>query len=249
MSYFFQAEQFIAHRGYAKHYPENTLTAITAAIRAGAKHVEIDIQFSKDGLPIIYHDEHLLRVSNIDKTVNSFTAAELTELPAYEPNRFGEKFIGVPIADVEEFAILTKVRPHIHFYVELKEEAIAQWGQEHCLQQLSLLLSKHNNITLISFDLEACLQAKTQYGFAQTGIVCSDWENRDKLIKHYQADIVFFDIGDLPKQGELNAACPIAVYEVDDTVVAADLLQRGISKIETFAVGELIEALCKPNTM
>lgn len=245
----FHANQFVAHRGYAKHYPENTLTAITAAIRAGAQHIEIDIQFSKDGLPMVYHDDDLLRVSNINQAIQAFTAEQLITLPAYEPARFGEQFIGVPIADAEEFAILAKVRPHIHFYVELKEEAIAQWGAEHCLEQLAILFSEHSNITLISFDLHACLLAKTQYGFQQTGIVCSDWANRNSLIEQYQADVAFFDINDLPADGELNAACPIAVYEVDDVEIAVNLLQRGASQIETFAIGELIEALCKPNTM
>lgn len=245
----FEKKQFIAHRGYAKHYPENTLTAATAAIRAGAEYIEVDVQFSKDGLAIIYHDDNLLRVSNIDQPIHAFTAEQLITKPAYEPSRFGDHFIGVPIADGNEFAILAKVRPHIHFYLELKEEAIAQWGREHCLQQLALLFGQHDNITLISFDLQVCWLAKNQYGFKRTGIVCEDWPNRNHLIDQYQADIVFFDVELLPDEGPITAQCPIAVYEVDCPTAAANLLQRGVNQIETFAIGELIESLCKVNTM
>lgn len=240
----YQAAQFVAHRGYAKHYPENTFTAITAAIRAGAKNVEIDIQFSKDGKPFLYHDVSLQRVSNRNASIFDLTSDELLQLPAYEPERFSEQFIGVPIADGDEFSIMVEVRPFIHFFIELKEESIQQFGREYCLKSLSQLFSQYDNVTLISFDLEACLLAKTEYGFKKTGLVIEDWNNRNQLIHDYQADIIFVDTDLLPEQGELKAVCPIAVYEVDTPEMARQLLQRGIDKIETFAIGELIEALC-----
>ena len=50
------ADTLVAHRGLQKDYPENTLLSIKKAIDAGVKFIEIDIQFSKDKLPIICHD-------------------------------------------------------------------------------------------------------------------------------------------------------------------------------------------------
>src|SRR5207244_2240185 len=52
----------VAHRGYALRYPENTLVALDAAIRAGAKYVELDVQLSKDGFPVLMHDKTLARM-------------------------------------------------------------------------------------------------------------------------------------------------------------------------------------------
>lgn len=34
----------VAHRGYAAKYPENTIEACQAAVDAGAKWVEVDVQ-------------------------------------------------------------------------------------------------------------------------------------------------------------------------------------------------------------
>jgi glycerophosphoryl diester phosphodiesterase len=45
----------VAHRGYAFRYPENTLEAFQAAVDAGAKWVEVDVQL-RDGVPVLAHD-------------------------------------------------------------------------------------------------------------------------------------------------------------------------------------------------
>lgn len=246
----FSASQFVAHRGYARHYPENTLTAITAAIRAGAQCIEVDIQFSKDGIAFVYHDDNLQRVSGINGSVFDYTAEQLAQLPASEPERFGDRFRDVPISLADEFAQLIKVRPQIHFYVELKEESIAHFGVHHCLTALKKLLQPvMHNSTLISFDMEAMLLAKTQYGFLQTGIVFRDWAQRNALIARYQADVAYINIQRIPAEEPITADCPIVVYEIDDPAFAASTLQRGAAKVETFAIGELIEALCKQNMM
>jgi glycerophosphoryl diester phosphodiesterase len=53
------AGKLIAHRGYQRHYPENSPLAIEKAIECGALFFEIDVQFSADGIPLLYHDDHL----------------------------------------------------------------------------------------------------------------------------------------------------------------------------------------------
>lgn len=53
-----------AHRGYRAHYPENTLCAFAASI--GRCHfIELDIQMSRDGIPVIIHDDRLDRTSDV----------------------------------------------------------------------------------------------------------------------------------------------------------------------------------------
>lgn len=244
----FSPDQFVAHRGYARHYPENTLTAITAAIRAGASHIEVDIQFSQDGVPFLYHDASLLRVSGINASILDYPADALCSLSAYEPQRFGDYFRSVPIATVEEFALLVSVRSFVHFYVELKEESITRHGAHYCLEQLAQLFKPClDSITLISFDLEAVRLAKKQYGFLHTGIIFRDWAQRDNLIDAYYADIAYINIQRIPQDAAIQANCPIVVYEIDQPDLAANALQRGAAKVETYAIGELIQALCKPN--
>jgi glycerophosphoryl diester phosphodiesterase len=63
----FQSVSLIAaHRGFCAHYPENTLSAFKASL--GCCHfIELDIQMSKDLVPIVFHDPTLERTSNAEE--------------------------------------------------------------------------------------------------------------------------------------------------------------------------------------
>lgn len=251
----FSPDQFVAHRGYTARYPENTLTAFTAAIKAGAKHIELDLQFSKDGIPMVYHDVELQRVSGIEGRIFDFTADELETFHAYEPERLGELFRGVPISRADELAHLIRIKSGVHFYLELKEESIEQFGADFCIHALHTVFADvMPQCTLISFDLPAMKRAKELHlegkgGFASTGIVLRDWEQRNQLIRENLADIAYINIKRIPKDDAIVAHCPIVTYEIADVALAAQTLRRGASMIETFDIGELVGALCKTTTM
>jgi glycerophosphoryl diester phosphodiesterase len=246
----FSPDQFVAHRGYTAHYPENTLTAITAAIRAGATRVELDIQFSKDGIPMIYHDMELQRVSGKPGRIVDYTADELSLFHAYEPERLGMAFMGAPINRAEELVHLIKIKTGVHFYIELKEESLAFFSADYCLQSLRTLFDPViGQCTLISDVLPAVKQAKQAFGFPTTGIVFRDWANRNVLIEEYLPDVAYINIERIPEHDRIEALCPIATYEIADPLLATATLQRGAAMIETYAIGELIGALCKSNTM
>ena len=48
-----------AHRGFADGVPGNTLAAFGAALEAGATHLESDVRATRDGVPVLFHDECL----------------------------------------------------------------------------------------------------------------------------------------------------------------------------------------------
>lgn len=54
----------IAHRGARAFAPENTVQAIRMAQRLGANAVELDVQMSRDGELIVFHDDDLTRCSD-----------------------------------------------------------------------------------------------------------------------------------------------------------------------------------------
>ena len=53
----------IAHRGFSDQFPENSTSAIAAAVDMDADGVEFDIHHTKDGVAILMHDETLLRTA------------------------------------------------------------------------------------------------------------------------------------------------------------------------------------------
>jgi len=61
----------VAHRGYRSHYPENTLSSFAASI--GRCHfIELDIQLSKDKIPMVTHDPTLDRTSDWETKKKQF---------------------------------------------------------------------------------------------------------------------------------------------------------------------------------
>lgn len=71
-----------AHRGGAKLAPENTMPAIDHGLALGADGLEIDVQLSKDGVPVVIHDRTLDRTTDRTGPVQALTADELARVDA-----------------------------------------------------------------------------------------------------------------------------------------------------------------------
>ena len=70
----------LAHRGDWRVAPENSLQALVAATRiAGCDGVEFDVRLSRDGMPVLLHDETLRRVQRRPGRVAELDAAALAE--------------------------------------------------------------------------------------------------------------------------------------------------------------------------
>ena len=55
----------VAHRGDSFHAPENTLEAARLAWKSGAPAWELDVQLTRDGVPVVLHDESLVRTTDV----------------------------------------------------------------------------------------------------------------------------------------------------------------------------------------
>ena len=76
----------IAHRGQFEanqSVPENSIAAFRRAVDAGYG-VELDVQLSKDGEVVVFHDDDLARVCGVEKRVDALDLAELRELSLCE---------------------------------------------------------------------------------------------------------------------------------------------------------------------
>lgn len=88
----------IAHRGASAKAPESTAAAIRAGFRAGAPMVELDVQLTKDGRLVIFHDEQLERTTDGTGRLASMTYAALRRLDAggwFAPRFRGERILQV----------------------------------------------------------------------------------------------------------------------------------------------------------
>jgi glycerophosphoryl diester phosphodiesterase len=72
----------IAHRGFSSRFPENKMPAIRAAIELGVDMVEIDVQQTRDGELIVFHDYGLERIYAVRKRVRDSLRSELPDAPS-----------------------------------------------------------------------------------------------------------------------------------------------------------------------
>lgn len=68
-----------AHRGLSALAPENTIPAIELAGKSGYKYVEFDIHQTEDGIWILNHDEHIIRMTGKLGYIKDYTYFELAE--------------------------------------------------------------------------------------------------------------------------------------------------------------------------
>jgi glycerophosphoryl diester phosphodiesterase len=80
--------RIFAHRGFASvGAAENTIEAFRAALELGATHIESDIQVTKDGVPVLFHDVDLLRVAGLPRKIGELSLSELLALELKEGGR------------------------------------------------------------------------------------------------------------------------------------------------------------------
>ncbi len=99
----------IGHRGACGHAPENTLASIRKALELGVHGFEFDIQLSKDGEPVVIHDDTLERTTNGSGKVSDHTLEALQKLDAGG---------GEPIPSLRD--VLELVDKRCRLFIELK---------------------------------------------------------------------------------------------------------------------------------
>ncbi|MFG3229323.1 glycerophosphodiester phosphodiesterase [Kitasatospora sp. NPDC048194] len=70
----------VAHRGDPYRYRENTIPSIESALAAGADAVEVDVQLSRDQVPVLLHDRTLDRLWGDRRSVDRLTVEQLDGL-------------------------------------------------------------------------------------------------------------------------------------------------------------------------
>jgi glycerophosphoryl diester phosphodiesterase len=72
----------VAHRGAPYRFRENTLDSLRTALDLGADAVEIDVRLTRDGVPVLLHDDTLKRLWEQERPLLSLSAAEVRGLTA-----------------------------------------------------------------------------------------------------------------------------------------------------------------------
>jgi glycerophosphoryl diester phosphodiesterase len=118
--------QVIAHRGAAGAAPENTLAAVRQAIADGADWVEIDVQESRDGQVVVFHDSDFMKLSG---NPAKLWEGDLKEIQTHDIGSwFDAKFAAERVPTLEQ--VLQETKGRVRLMIELK-----YYGHDQQLEQ------------------------------------------------------------------------------------------------------------------
>jgi glycerophosphoryl diester phosphodiesterase len=135
----------IAHRGASSYAPENTLAAFDLALQMGARHIELDVDFTSDGHIVVIHDDTVDRTTNGSGPVTSHTLAALRSFDA--GSSFGARFAGERVPTFDE--VLERYKGRVHIHTEIKGRS------PHLSQRTADLIRRHGmekQVTITSFQ-------------------------------------------------------------------------------------------------
>ncbi len=243
--------EVVAHRGFAGAYPENTVQAIEAALRAGFSWVEFDVQLSADSVPVVLHDTNLLRTAGIDASALKLTAAQLRRMEVNETARLGNRFHGIRIPLLSDVLATIKAWPQAHAFVEVKRESIAARGLRNTVARIVTDIQQSGasaQCTLISFDV-AALEVARELGLHSIGWVLPAYDDNTKAIAFkLAADFIFCDHRILPAAPEplWQASWQWAIYEVASRTLSMSLAAQGAHMIETMQLDVFTDSAIMP---
>ncbi len=117
----------MVHRGAAAAAGENTLQAYATALDWGADGLEVDVRRTRDGVLVLFHDEHLDRLTHGLGTIAHLTAGEVLALP---PRMAFGRAAGGTVPGFVQLLDLVRQRAAL-LHLDLKEpgleEEIMRW--------------------------------------------------------------------------------------------------------------------------
>lgn len=236
--------ELVAHRGYPRYYPENSLAGIQAAVASGARYVEVDAQLSRDGVPVLFHDRDLQRLCHRPGAIHDYTWSQLQTVEIYADSD-SPRLSRAPLAALSDLLALIPTMPKVWFFIELKRVAFEQQGIDRVLEAvLPMLQPVAAQCCVISYQLEALKQVRERTTLS-IGAVIDDWADREApALVELHSDYLFCNLKSLPVQGPLpRTGSRLAVFETVDPRQARQLLARGVDLVETFAIGEMYQSL------
>lgn len=234
--------KLIAHRGDNKNYPENSYKGIKAALQAGARYIEFDIQMTADQQFIVHHDANLKRTAKKDISVFASNYEQLRQFSIHESTRFNNKHYPTPLSLLTDVLQLLNEYPDVTAFVEIKTQSLKEWGKEAVLDTLLPLLAPYQSqCVLISFSSLALHYAKQQSQLKTGWVIKNHNDNTQQKAIALQPDFLICDYKKIPKNHTLwKGRWEWMLYSINKPEVAYYYARQGIQYIETDDIQQLL---------
>ncbi|ASA20637.1 glycerophosphodiester phosphodiesterase [Paenibacillus donghaensis] len=180
----------VAHRGFSGKAPENTLAAVRMAIALPyVRWMEIDVQLSRDGVPVVIHDFSLDRTTNGHGKVKNMDWEQIRRLDAGSWK--GRAFRGERVPSLDE--VLSLASGRLRLNIELKTWGDLYPGLEQAVIELVNSKGMRDEVVLTSFDTTSLERVKEIDPRIRTGLIF-DSRRGDPARKLQELDCSFLSI-------------------------------------------------------
>jgi glycerophosphoryl diester phosphodiesterase len=233
----------IAHRGAGKLAPENTLAAIRLGVAHGYRACEFDVKLSRDGVPMLLHDDTFDRTTNAmgramdnDWSVIAQIDAGAWHSPAYA---------GEPIptyAAIAAYCIANDVA--VNCEIKASKGLERETGAAVAAATKTLFATSKIPPLLSSFSTDALLSAKDAAPELPRAHLFqdplpSDWLVKCKLVGAIALDANWKSLTEaIVKEAHANGL-RVACYTCNDIADAERLWSWGVDSVITDAVDRI----------
>ena len=235
----------IAHRGGSALGPENTFAAFEKALAAGADGFEFDLHLSRDGHPVIIHDETLERTTNGSGPVGEAVLEELQKLDA--GSWFGSEFTGARIPALAELFERYKDK-NLLFNAELKTDIVPYPHLAEAVLKLVSRFGLEERVIISSFNWETLKASRTINPKVRTGLLYAlEVENPWDMARElgcYSVHPLFFYLQNPETLARFRReSIPLYPWTVNDPEMMETFLNAGLEAIITDYPGELAQLI------
>ena len=210
----------VAHRGDREGGAENTLDGFRFAAKSGAMFAECDIQFTRDLVPVVIHDDSLKRLCDLALHVSLLDLIDLKEL-CYP------YFI---LLTLHKLMAWLQGHPQLTLFVEIKPDIRKRLDDNAIAERLAALIPEAvvAQIVLIS-EAGGILDGCRAHLSCPVGWVAEGGEQPES-----PPDYVFMPVDEAAMIGHWHErGVKVGLYTVNSAATAVELIDAGADLIET----------------
>jgi len=220
----------VAHRGDQDHGIENTFSAFMKAADSGARFAECDIQFTRDLIPVIMHDDSLKRLCNLELHASLLDLIDLKELchTCFE------------LLTLSRLLTWLERRPGMTLFIEIKPDvrnriSDADIAVTLCKSIPEILLPQIVLISEAGGIVDACRKLMN----CRSGWVAEGSEQPESAF-----DYIFMPYSEAATiESWQSNGVKVGLYTVNSAEMAAELMQKGAELIETNHFSRMVSEL------
>ncbi len=227
----------IAHRGASFYAPENTHSAFKLAIEMKAEMIELDLSITKDGVPVVIHDETVDRTTSASGNVGGFTLEELKKLET--GSWFSNDFRGEPFPTLAEVLAYTKDKIAVN--IEIKTEAVSSEINNGIVEKALRIVKEagvENQVIFSSFDYRVMEHLEKLNPDMPKAILYEKRQSENlspsELVEKYKVDAFncsYRQLSDSWIEDLSSNNIPFFIYTVNDEETMKSIIAKGATGI------------------